>query len=146
MPALFPGPADLLATAPVLVASGFNIVDPFQSLTGRDISEGDVDAAFAYQVGSNFVDGSVVLQAAGGDGNVAIFRLNPSRGERNVMGQFELAPALGAAPAPGGLADGWLADPVIEIVVLVSIALGRSEPDRLRCSSRPGKCRLTAAR
>lgn len=55
------------------------------------------------------------------------------------MGQFELAPALGAAPAPGGLADGWLADPVIEIVVQVS-------PDRLRCSSRPGKCRLTAAR
>jgi len=96
----FPGPADLLPTAPVSVASGFSIVDLFQSLTGRDISEGDVDAAFTYQVGSNFVDGSVVLQAAGGDGNVAIFRLNPSRGERNVMGQFELASAPGAAQVP----------------------------------------------
>jgi hypothetical protein len=101
MPALFPGPVDLLTPAPVLVASGFNIVGPFQSLTGRDISEGDVDAAFAYQVGSNFVDGFVVLQASGGDGSVAIFRLNPSRGERNVMGQFELASALGVGPVPG---------------------------------------------
>lgn len=101
MPALFPGPSDLLPLAPVVVASGFNFVDPFQSLTGRDLSEGDVDAAFAYQVGSQLVDGSVVLQAAGGDGNIAIFRVDPSRGELNVMGHFSLVPGLGDTPVPG---------------------------------------------
>jgi len=64
------------------------------------------------------------------------------------MGQFELASALGAAPVPEPSSVELLAAACLLVAAWRTVcsrthwrfrlALDRREPDRLRCSSRPG--------